>query len=335
MFDNLMAFLNALGKMLDTFVWIFCLLFIFLFSIAVCLVPLLGRGEALEGLDVDTADIIRVQRYFHDVGTGLFTLFQLTTCDNWDEIANPLIAINPWWRVFFVFFIGLASWTMMAVLTAEASDRMIEATSVKKENVLLNREKRHKEFIHFLRDAFLDADADGNGLLDKEEFQALMEKDFVTKQMKALGILLSQDELMKAWDMLDVDDSGELTIDEFVDGLGHLQEGLATKHIVNVDYSLKRVERQVEERLSGIQQAMTAVQDQNSVILDVIKTQEQSDSVHQPSLWLWQRWAASSREFESAMATLPQAIVPLPPLDPAVLRQYYDNSPHLVRRHDP
>merc|ERR1712137_885888 len=104
-------------------------------------------------------------------------------------------------------------------------------------------EKKTKSFISFLRDAFLDADADGNGVLDLEEFNGLVEKDFVYKRMKELGIQLSHDELLKAFELLDVDDSGELTIDEFVEGLGYMQEGLATKHIVNVDYSLKRVEK--------------------------------------------------------------------------------------------
>merc|ERR1712207_93725 len=123
-----------------------------------------------------------------------------------------------------------------------------------------------------------------------------MKRDFVHIRMKELGIQLSSEEMLKAWDMLDVDDSGELTIDEFVDGLGYLQEGLATKHIVNVDYSLKGVERQVQQRMDGIQNAVRPVTQQNEKILSVIRKQERKDALHQPSLWLWQRWAARSPE---------------------------------------
>merc|ERR1711963_555836 len=110
--------------------------------------------------------------------------------------------------------------------------------------------------------------------------------------MKTLGIRLSEEELLKAWTMLDVDDSGELTIDEFVDGLGYLQEGLSTKHIVNVDYSLKRVDRKVNAHIKAINAAMSSVMRQHEEILSVIRNHERINSLHQPALWLWQQWAA-------------------------------------------
>lgn len=295
MFAVLSSFATALIEMLETMMWIALVLLITLFTAAVVLVHLLGHGEALplagQGWEEEVAVI---GGYFRDIGTALFTLFQLTTADNWDMIANPVITINPWWRMFFVVFIIFASWIILSVLTAEASDRMISATTDRKELEARVQEAKHREFINFLRDSFLDADTDGNGSLDLEEFQAMMEKDFVHKRMQTLGISLSRDDFLAAFHMLDIDDSGELTIEEFVDGLGYLQEGLATKHIVNVDYTLKRVERRVEDGMSRIIDTIGKVTAQHHAILHRIRKQESLHSKHQLSLWLWQQWALNT-----------------------------------------
>lgn len=244
--------------------------------------------------------------YFQDVPTSLFTLFQLTTTDNWDDIAYPLVEIDARWRLFFVFFIAFASWTMISVLTAVASDNMIAATTDRKDLELKEQEARHMQFINFLRDSFMEADSDGNGVLDKEEFSAMMGKDFVHKRMKELGIHLSQEELFKAWDMLDIDESGELTIDEFVTGLSYLQEGLATKHIVNVDYSLKRVTIRCEARLQKLQETLKEIEQQGQEILRALEEQEQTNQEQHLSLWLWQRWALKQEDFAARLrARLP------------------------------
>merc|ERR1711957_889605 len=117
---------------------------------------------------------------------------------------------------FFVFYIAFAAWTMISVLTAIAADNMIAATSDRKEMELREQEIKQRAFISFLRNTFYEADTDGNGLLDREEFEALMAKEMVTKEMGRLGVNLTDSDLFKAWQMLDIDDSGELTIDEFV-----------------------------------------------------------------------------------------------------------------------
>merc|ERR1712151_24187 len=129
---------------------------------------------------------------------------------------------NPWWRLFFVFFIAFASWTMLSVLTAVASTHMIEATSDRKESEIQEQELKHKLFIGFLQDAFVESDTDGNGYLDKEEFESLIAKPEVHRHMRELGVHLTPDELNKAWSMLDMDGSGELNIEEFVTGLSYL-----------------------------------------------------------------------------------------------------------------
>jgi len=290
MFKRLYHFLQALVVMFSTFVWIFSVLFLFILANAIILTNLLGHGHGSAGQESDYD--ASTQLRFADVSTSLFTLFQVTTADNWDDVAGPLIELDKRWRFFFVFFICFASWTMISVLTAVASDSMVAASSDKKHEEQAEQESKQREFMNFLRTAFQEADEDGNGLLDKGEFNQLTSQQEVTDQMRRLGIHMSQDELSKAWDMLDIEESGTLTIDEFVTGLSHLQEGLQTKHVVNVDYSLKKIALNVEKEMDTMIAQVNSVRTQNSCLLDAVKLQEAAYEKMEVTAMLWQKWAS-------------------------------------------
>jgi len=293
MFKKLMNLLRAFREMFSSFVLIFSILFFTLFSCAIICTHLLGHAEGLprstEGLE-DVYDAIHES--FCDITTSVFTLFQITTTDNWVRIAEPVIFLNPAWQIFFVVFICFSSWTMISVLTAVASDSMVMATAERTEQEMREQEEKRKIFIAFLRDKFYEGDVDGNGCLDKQEFEDMMQKPTTINFMRDLGITsLAPDYLLKAWDMLDVDDSGELTIDEFVHGLSSLSEELSTKHVVGVDSTLKRVAKVAEDEIVGIKGKVDGMKRHNAELLERLQMQEQMHQQQQLSLWLWQQWA--------------------------------------------
>jgi len=298
LFPSMGAFLQALWEMIHKFVWIFLVLFFFIFCSAIILTRTLGKMEAggedetLDGI-TSGADDMGVHDKFRDVWRSWFTLFQVTTTDNWDRVAYPIIDMNPLWRIFFVTFIVFASWVLISVLTAVASDSMIAMTTDKRDMERKEQEKRHASFIRFLKECFLGADEDGNGVLDREEFVKLMGQERIVKEMRRLGISLTQEEFLKAWEMLDIDNSEELTIDEFVSGLSYLHEALCTKHVVNIDYSLKRVSARLDQRIDGLLDDMHELKKQNNEIIDCLNTQEQMATHQSLSLWLWQQWVQS------------------------------------------
>jgi len=291
-FPKLMAFVQALVEMFSTMIWIFTFLGIFMICSAIVLTRELGHGEApmLEDGEAGDDPWRDIREYFRDVPTSLFTLFRVSTQDDWMNIAEPLISVNPAWCIFFVVFITFVSWTMISVLTAVASESMVAATTDRKEQEVRQAELRAKAFIEFLRDAFTKADADGNGVLDKEEFETMMRKEFVITEMRNMGFSMTEEEIVKSWDMLDIDRGGELTIDSFVSGLSYLQEKLTTRHVMNISYLLKRVSRHLEESVSHLFQELDALRDQNAEIIESLHCQEQLRDQQQLSLWLWHQW---------------------------------------------
>lgn len=295
-FQSLLKLAKAFREMMQSFFVIFAILFFFILFCAIICTQLLGQGEALDRDAMDNFDDLfpLVQMNFHDVQTSLFTLFQVTTTDNWMQIAEPVIALDERWMLFFVMFILFASWTMISVLTAVASDCMVMATNDRQAAELLEAEAKRKEFLSFLKEAFYESDADGSGTLDKQEFDDMIGNPQILNQIRHLGVAINRQDLLDAWGMLDIDGAGELTIDEFVTGLAYLQEGLSTKHIVDVEYQVKRVSFKTQKRIEKIKKFMENMKRLNAEVLTSLKTQETMDMQQLRALWLWKEWASKS-----------------------------------------
>mmetsp|Transcript_167456 Transcript_167456/g.537755 ORF Transcript_167456/g.537755 Transcript_167456/m.537755 type:complete len:544 (-) Transcript_167456:118-1749(-) len=290
---RLSVFFNALIGMGSTFMLIFSMIFLLILVSAIVCTHLFGHAEFLDEGDGQLEEHIRkaIKGLFCDVRTSLFSLFRVTTQDNWISVAGPVIAASPSMKLFFVAFIVFVSWTMISVLTAVASNSMIEATSDRKEAERRLHAAKHKAFIDFLRHCFEEGDADGNGELDKEEFDMLVQQPRVLSQMKALGVELSVEELSKTWLMLDVDGSGTLTIDAFVDGLSYLQAMLSVTHFFNLDQAVKRSGIKFKKAMERLVSDLDHVRDQHKEIFAHLQEQARWKQNRKKYLEAWRKWA--------------------------------------------
>jgi len=220
MFPKIQNFMVALVSMFGSMVWIFLVLAMFMVSCAIIMRTHLGEDVdgtfadvlAAEGSQGDEGARKLSHISFRNVPTSLFTLFVVITQDNWRKVADPVIEFNPAMQMLFVVFIIIGSWTMISILTAVASDSMVEATADRKDEEAREAMVRAQAFISFLQESFKAADADGSGTLDKYEFEGMVNQDYVVAEMHRLGFSMSTEELMKLWDILDVEMSGERSI---------------------------------------------------------------------------------------------------------------------------
>lgn len=257
---------NLLMDMMNTFIWILSLIFVFCFVLAIILTRLLGHGLAVKTQDAELR--AKVQSMFEDIPTSLFTLFQLTTAEDWSLIAYPVVQVFGIWRYFFVVFITFMSWTMLSLLTAVASETMIAFSSYKKEEEKIYQEIQRHSFTTFLCKEFLAVDTDGNHVLDKQEFTELMSRPSMMEEMKSHGINLADQDLVRTWDTFDIDDSGELSIDELVTGFAYLQESLAMKHVANVGYGLKRFTMRIDSDMGEMEADIERSADVKQALLE-------------------------------------------------------------------
>lgn len=294
MVEKLAAYMGAIAAMMGPFMLIITILFGFNLFVSIILTHILGHGEGLDDHTLSSYLYVKqVRVHFSDVRTSFFTLFQVITTDNWYKIAQPLIELDRRWRVFFVLFIAFCSWTMISILTAVASDNVISATSDRRQKAAQLHDQRHKELLKRLRNIFIDADTDGNGFLDKEEFGVMLETDALHQALVMLEITgHNKEDLYTAWEMLDIKGIGVLTSDEFVDGLSYLdEEGPATRHIVDIDYSIRRLQNKLESKASVLRDRIAAWRKSNEVLLAVTRKEEEVHRDEALALWAWRQWA--------------------------------------------
>jgi len=292
MVRKLAAFIEAIKSMLGPFFLVITVLFGFNLFVSIVLTHILGHGEELDEAALEERHYHEVRASFCDVHTSFFSLFQIITTDNWNTIAEPVIRLSKLWRLFFVFFIAFCSWTMISILTAVASDNVISATTGRQERERLERERKTKEFYKLLRAMFLAADEDGNGLLDKEEFRALLETDQLKELLTTLEIHVKKEELYDMWDTLDVAGTGVLKLDEFVDGLAYLQEDqIMTRHIAGIDYSIRRLEVDLRRRFDTLREKISAWRIRSQILLDALQQEEQVQHQQNLALLMWLQWA--------------------------------------------
>lgn len=289
LFPSLMTFIKALWDMLHKFVWIFFILFLFMFCSSIILTMLLGQNE-FSGVQGMEEDIEQIRTMFRTVPESLFSLFQVTTCDNWMLIAAPAIRVNPYFRIFFIVYVVFASWILISILTAVASDAMISSSAEKHEAALLEKDRLHQQFIRFLEESFVTADTNSNGILERQEFCDWIDTDTVGEDMATFGMKLTREEYLKAWDMLDIGGEDELCSEEFVSGFSYLHEALCTTHVVNIDYSLKRISLSMQNRIDRLSDELNDLTEQGDVMLKSLELQESMQKAQTASLWLWKEW---------------------------------------------
>jgi len=300
-FDNLKLFFEALYTMLSPFFVVIAFLFGLTFSVAIILTHIVGHGEGMDSETLTDDYDKEVRVVFADVPTSFFSLFKVITMDNWMSVSLPLIKLDRRWRLFFMMFIAFCSWTMISILTAVASDNVIATTSARKEREAEELLNQRKEFSRLLREMFVDADEDGNGLLDKDEFNDMIESARLHETLLTLNISIHIEDLYKTWDMLDIRGAGVLTIDEFVDGLAWLHEdAVSTRRIASIDYDIRKLSQSLRNKLGRLMRKITVTRKQNQKLLHTLRCQEQAKVEQVNALKLWQQWNAGRDLSETA-----------------------------------
>merc|ERR1719330_1034893 len=264
MHRRLHEFVGQLTTMLSTFAWILGIIFLFCFVLSIVLTRLLGHG-------VLVSEDSHVAWLFKDMPSSLYALFQLCTADDWGRISFPVIDVSSWWRLFFVGFITFNSWTMLSLLTAVASEVMITGRSDHQDQA---EPPPTKHFMSFIYGAFHRADVDNDGLLDKDEFVQLMLDPAMRENLNEHGIDLRPRDLPRTWDTFDLDGSGQLTIEEVVEGLSSFTTELKTRHVNNVSNSLKDFSTNIEMTAQEVQSSIDRLTEHQATLDAYIKQRQ-------------------------------------------------------------
>merc|ERR1719223_1871198 len=99
----------------------------------------------------------------------MFTLFRLMSGSSSDVETYSIevvMAVVPWFKFCFVFFMITSSWTLLSILTAVVSDVMINTSAEQQfEMKLVADEEDRAALVRSLEELFCTIDKDNDGTI--------------------------------------------------------------------------------------------------------------------------------------------------------------------------
>jgi len=234
MFPELHLMIKGMTGAFKVLMWGLAVLLLMLLVwsiLAVQLIHPLNRELAHEGVYEGVCE--RCPRAFESVSATMLTFVKhLIAGDGWGEVCVPISEAHPW--TFFFFFLAVASSVTLALLNlilAVIVDSAAQARSENEHDLAAMKDKEFKKQRKQLTRLFKTIDTDGSGLLSWDELnEAIFESKEFNDTLICMGI--SVHDLDMVWMLLDDQDTGSVTCDNFVEQLYRLRA--TDNHNVNL-----------------------------------------------------------------------------------------------------
>lgn len=228
--------------------WVFLLLFTLIYIGALFCASELGTSQNDE-----------MRRIFGNIWVSIFSHFKLMTLEQWVDICNAAMEVNPLWAVYFLCFIILTNLTLVNLVTGLIitgvveharednwtwQERLVEETPFVKATEEMVK-KMGIEEDHLTFESF-------EMLLSDLQFQAILSLYGISMQL----------EPSKLFDILSTEASGHLDIQHFARSLLQLRGSrsslhpIMVRHDINVNNGIFR--KQVRDLMESVPQAYMA-----------------------------------------------------------------------------
>lgn len=237
-FKELWLIVNGLANSLKTLGWVSLLLLVVLYFFAIFTTQQIGQNDEVWNEYYEkTNGQWDHEIYFGTVPRSMFTLFQICTLDNWSEsIARHVKKEQPGMEWLFVAFISFTTFGLLNLVVGVIVENTLASAKINETKMKKKREKDRMRILNHLREFFEQSDEDGSGTLTMEEVQAAMKDPEAMNKLKLIDLPL--DDPHEIFSLLDVDQSGELSIDEFISGCMRIKGNAKSKDLLAVQIAV-------------------------------------------------------------------------------------------------
>jgi len=213
--------------------------------------------------DAGSLDPIELRMYFGTIPDSMYTLFELIA--GWAlQPFDELLTEVPWLKPIFIVFWIFTSWALLSVMTGAVAEGMISTKAEEMSSDVADKEEQKKQFAEGMRQIAVEADTDGGGTIDKEEFEALRLSDKWLELQELAGVDAA--EIENVFDCLlesQVTLNGSppsVSIDEFVAGFLQCHEPPAAVSLLRIECDMKFSHQALEATVSSIDNQLKGLQ---------------------------------------------------------------------------
>jgi len=212
MFKRLWVIVSGFIVALPTLGWVVMLLSIIIYSGSVLLTIIVGQNCQTEYSHWKECNV-----YVGNVVSSMYSLFQALTLESWSmALARPMMKKQSWLVFFFVAFLFLTTFGMLNIIIGVLVDNTLRASKEQAEAEIQEQHTEARNCLRDLKEIFENADQDGSGILDKQEFVSIMQQRAVQDALRMIEVPYTNPGNL--FELLDRDGSNTLTLKEFIDG---------------------------------------------------------------------------------------------------------------------
>lgn len=241
-FKVLWLLVSGLLNCASTMFYTLSLLVIVLYIFACVGAELIGMHDLARGPTQDDVFSEIVENYFSSVPQTMLTLVQFALSDSVASIYKPLIEADYFLLLYFVGTILVIGIVLMNLITAVIVNQAIDQAS--NDQCMIEKEEHTRKvaLIKNLREMFERLDEDGSGRLSMEELEQITDED-----RRTLHGQLTVGDPQEIFLALDVDDDGQLGIDEFCDGIWQVAVSKAPIELMRIEKQVNAIRAQLQE----------------------------------------------------------------------------------------
>eukprot|EP00413_Alexandrium_margalefii_P039299 CAMPEP_0204603214 /NCGR_PEP_ID=MMETSP0661-20131031/57126_1 /ASSEMBLY_ACC=CAM_ASM_000606 /TAXON_ID=109239 /ORGANISM="Alexandrium margalefi, Strain AMGDE01CS-322" /LENGTH=751 /DNA_ID=CAMNT_0051614259 /DNA_START=22 /DNA_END=2277 /DNA_ORIENTATION=+ len=229
--------------------WLLVLLVIILYVFAIFFTQ--GVTDHLMDVAPPPDEKSVLMKYYGGLFPSALTLFlSITGGISWIEVLDPLKATGPVFVTLFLIYVFFAVFSVLNIVTGVFVDGAIQR-SAQERDLRLEKEKEQKKlYVTMLMDLLEEIDSGGTGVITRTELEEAFKSDLVRYSFSVLDIDIADSNYL--FDMLDLDGSGEVDMEEFVSGCLRLKGNAKSIDIHTLMFEVKHLMKKVDHAVSGL-----------------------------------------------------------------------------------
>lgn len=256
MFKELTLLVNGFVASVKTLFWTLVFLLIVVYTFSIFARQAIGDGDYEFSDDITFGDDTRL---FGSLDKTMLTLFVCLTEGCGMDIVHPSVVASPALIIFWSMFIFFTTYGLLNLIVGCFCENAMKISSENEKEILENRDQQRFHILRHMQEAFTSMDLDGTGTISKKEFTiGILNNRAVMDAFTELGL----DSEENLFEVLDSDNEGLITFDQFFDGASLImkgQEAAKAKDIVSTQLttrSMQRRMRHMDHQIHGLRKDM-------------------------------------------------------------------------------